>query len=134
MAVNGSGWTWLAVVRVVAGVCLTAWGVFVTLVFGLWSLSEGNGSALAAGVGFMLAGLLTAVPRGHRRGGFVALGALLVGVALIVVGWKVSGIDSYHGAPKDAGWWLHGLGGAALIALGGTSIGRLPSAERRHRM
>jgi hypothetical protein len=53
---------------------------------------------------------------------------VVVGVALIVAGWEVSSIDS---VPKDAGWWLHRFGGAALIALGGAAFGRLPSAEDR---
>ncbi len=99
-----------------------------TLVFGPVGLQAGNGSALAAGVGFLLAGLFTAVPRSHRRGGLAALVAVVVGVALLVAGWKVSSIDS---EPQDAGWWLHRVGGAALIALGGAAFGRLPSAGER---
>lgn len=131
MPVNGSGWGAFAFLRVFAGVCLTAWGAFVTLAFGLQSLSEGKGSAFALGVGLLLGGLFTAFPRSHRRGGLAALAALAVGVVLIVAGYKVAITDSGPGLPKDAEWWLHRLGGAALIALGGAAFGRLQSSDVR---
>jgi len=116
---------WL--VRIVVGVCLFAWGAFLTVLFGFWSLSEGNGASLVHGLGLMVAGLLTVGPRSHRLTGVAALAALVVGALLIVAGFKVSLGYTWSGVPRDGQWWLHRLGGAALLVLGGFAIGTLPS-------
>jgi len=124
----GNEWLQIvSLVRVVVGVLLTAWGAFLTVVIGPGSVSQGNGSAVALGFGFLAAGLFTAVPRSHRVRGVAALASLVVGVLLIVAGYKVSLEHDWSGIPRDWTWWLHRLGGATLIALGGLAIGRLPS-------
>ena len=113
------------------------WGAFGLLVFagpglsGYESSASGGGSALALSVGFLLGGGLAFLPRTHRTGGLPALVAILAGAVLIVVGWNLSLANGGPGVPLDADWWLHRVGGAALIALGGAAIGRLPSIEDR---
>lgn len=117
----------MSLVRIVIGAFLFAWGAFLTVLFGFWSLSEGNGASLVHGLALMVAGLLTAVPRSHRLTGVAALAALVVGVLLIVAGYKVSLGYTWSGVPRDGEWWLHRMGGAALLVLGGFAIGMLPS-------
>ena len=117
----------LSLVRVAVGVCLVAWGGLLTVLFGFWSLSEGNGASLVHGLGLMVAGLLAVGPRSHRLTGVAALAALVVGVLLIVAGYKMSLGYTWHGVPRDEDWWLHRVGGAALLVLGGFAIGSLPS-------
>lgn len=117
----------LSLVRVAVGVCLVAWGGLLTVLFGFWSLSEGNGASLVHGLGLMVAGLLTVAPRRHRLTGVAALAALVGGVLLVVAGYKVSLGHTWHGVPRDGEWWLHRLGGASLLMLGGLAIGSLPA-------
>ena len=117
----------LSLVRVVVGGCLLLWGGLIAVLFGFWSLSEGNGASLVHGVGLMVAGLLTLGPRSHRLTGVAALAALVVGALLVVAGYKVSLGYTWSGVPRDGEWWLHRLGGAALLVLGGVAIGSLPS-------
>lgn len=116
----------MSVVRVFAGVCLTAWGAFMTVVLGPMSVVQGNGSALVMGVGFLAAGALTAVPESHRLSGFAALVSLAVGVLLIVAGYKLL-LDYSGNDPGRPEPWPYRLAGVTLLVLGGVAIGRLPS-------
>ena len=64
--------------------------------------------------------------REFRADAGAALAALVVGVLLIVAGYKMSLGYTWHGVPWDEDCWLHRVGGAALLVLGGFAIGSLP--------